>query len=261
MLDTSDLKVFFQMRIANAGMYANIGDWFLTPIRHFSGRDITIAEDRYQGAEVTSLAPYKYQHRSDTETWEYPWLKTAFLISFLVPGLIIGSIFKGIAYSKGEFREKHDLVKLHLTPVPLAQVGTVENPLLSEKEVINHIAALYRDNMHRKIHTLVIYGNNVNLSQHIPCIKPLGIKKLILVGTQIVHNRIATKRFDDELSLSKKWLATKVRRNPVDINETYITQIKVPSVQEAIAKKPPTRVMLPWPKRYHAVYVVVPHAG
>ncbi len=44
-------------------------------------------------------------------------IKTVLSILFLLPGILLGAVFKGLAYSSSNVRKNHHLTKEHFTPV------------------------------------------------------------------------------------------------------------------------------------------------
>jgi len=104
------------------------------------------------------------------------------------------------------------------------------------------------------IDTLVIYGTgDVQLNTD-PGFVRFNPKKVILVGARIVHEP-DMNRLDDKLACKKEWLSSSARI--VNVNQTsptFVTQVDVSSVEEALSDKPPSRGG--FKGRYHCVYQV-----
>ena len=119
----------------------------------------------------------------------------------------------------------------------------------------------------RDIEALIIYGDgNVELNRDPGLIlrrrglSPLNPKKLILVGTKIVHRQCSGGfRLDDLLSGKEEWLSSSTlvygsKKDAQYLPETFIKQLIVTSVEEAIAHEPPQRGRSKG--KYHLVYHV-----
>lgn len=114
---------------------------------------------------------------------------------------------------------------------------------IQESLQINSI--LRREN----IDALVIFGHGSVEINDDPGIVALNPKKLILVGAKIIHgpSHGFGSRLDDQLFRTNEWHSTSHRG---DRKNTYLHQIEVNTVEEAIAATPPVA------ERPRAVYLV-----
>ena len=115
----------------------------------------------------------------------------------------------------------------------------------------------------QNVDVLVIYGNGKVALNEDPGFVALNPKKVILVGGRIVHESCTGYRLDDRLANNKEWLSSIVRmtseggqrRQERYIPNTFVQQLIVNSVDEAIAHKPPSRGI--FKGNYHQVYCVM----
>src|SRR5580700_4092109 len=106
----NDLSVFLNTRVKDSGVLAWIGNKGLAPVRYLcNGKTILVtfrgSDDSDNKIEIHRVASFHWlgdRHRSKT----YPFLqsastgmiKAALSVIFVLPGLIIGAAFKGLAY-------------------------------------------------------------------------------------------------------------------------------------------------------------------
>src|SRR5580658_7637403 len=121
-----DICVFLNTRVENSGVLAWIGDKGLSPFRYlFNGRTIRIIRGEWGNPdiEVHRVASFhKRGWQNSSRTNEYltssftNLTKTILSIVFLIPGMILGAAFKGLAYLFPDVRSNHKLTKESLTP-------------------------------------------------------------------------------------------------------------------------------------------------
>lgn len=254
----------------NAGIFFNVcledsysglsdlGNSFLTPVRYlFKGRSVKIIIN--DNLEPTMHHVRSYHKTPGHQSKSYPlhslpknFFKTVLAIVTLIPGLLLGTIFKGLSYLQKSTREEHLALKSHFTPQNVV-IGTVDDAL-NLQQIEN---ALRQIPLNKKIDALVITGNQVEINTD-PGISRLNPKKLILIGAKIVH-KPGINRLDEALLRKGSWLWKDGRAfqkmQKVEEN-TFVTQIHVHTLEEALNHPLPRK-----PKslsRYHAVYVVNP---
>jgi hypothetical protein len=103
--------------------------------------------------------------------------------------------------------------------LPVLSIGFSFAPIGSVDELTVMLGTA--KGQHKELGTLIIYGNNLQIVQD-PGILALNPKKLILVGTQIVHNTEANSL--EQCMINNGWLA----------NMHRITVVEVDSVKDAI---------------------------
>lgn len=261
----NNFQIFFRTRVKGE---SSIGNNCLAPVRYFfNGKTVRIFKDR--DAEwvnhVSSFHRKGHNHKSRfdesmSSSWK-GWEKKLFCIIFLLPGLFVGTLFKGISYlTSKSVRDHHHLVKLHLNVPRNITIGSKEDPLLTEEELKQELEKNYRAPLYQKIHALIIYGNNIDWSKDIPEIRKLNPKKMILVGARIIHDFDSSYHaeyncLDLKLYKTKKWEHRYVEKNVVKkVEETFVRQIPVKTIEEALADIPPLRHGKS--KRFHTIYIV-----
>jgi hypothetical protein len=116
-------------------------------------------------------------------------------------------------------------------PPKVCTIGAEDNPL-NEAQIRAALSELQKtpDALQSN---LVIYGADVDLNTD-PGIMALSPKKVILIGVRIVHQPSVVPRLDDTLACSVGWEQNHSRRSSY---ETFIAQIPVSSVEEALADR------------------------
>lgn len=250
----SDLAIFLNTKIDrhDPNYLASIGDLCLTPIRQiFSGRTVCVVDP---GSFVDPRQPIT---RGFAKV-----LKIIAAIVFLIPGLCLGSIFKGLSYLSPKTREYHRIVRQSLYPPAVFSdrtIGSPTNPLNMEG-IWKAIGDL--QNEQGQIGALIIYAVRGTMliadSERYGslAISALNPKKIILVGTYIEHPRLTPSRYSHEelgfplplkerLMNSGDWLRA---------GEGALVQKEMRSVEEALADKPPKNPVTRQP--YRVVYTV-----
>lgn len=261
----NDVNLFINTRVKDSGILAGIGDFALSPVRYFfHGRTVKVV-NKENHQHVHHVASYKgkggwFAHHSktnnDLKASSRGFFKALAMIVLFAPGLILGTIAKSFAYLSNDMRANHSLAKRHFTPVDKT-VGSEDNRL-DENGIKEELTKLKNDPLHQKVNNLVIYGNgNVTFNTD-PGFVSLNPKKVVMVGARIIHAPCAFNRLDDTLARKKEWLDGSVRNissGMVANNSTFVTQLKVSSVKDALDHVTPRRSFLS-SKRYHAVYQV-----
>lgn len=246
-------------KLSVCSVLSGLGNLCLIPIDYFfHGRYVQIISttDGPRVDHVRTFHPNGDANVSRFESLvshEKGFLKTVAAIIFFIPGLFLGSIFKGLSYLSETTRDQHELVKKHFTPINIT-IGSDKEPL-DEAGIKSELEKIQNEPLHQKINALIIYGqDDVRLNTD-PGFVKLNPKKVILAGPRIIHEPCAGNRLDDMLSGNKKWMSDTQRsitENKPDC--TFVKQLEVESVNEALAEQRPRR---PWSlKRYHVVYVV-----
>lgn len=238
----------------STSLAVKFGDFCLTPLRClFHGHKITICTKNNQ----TDVAHENEYATQVDPHWNKPkrnYLRIALSIVFLLPGLLLGSFFKGIGYLlSSSIREKHQLVIQHYTPGDCI-VGD-DNDRLTLQEIRTELLKFY-DPLHRPIHSLIIYakpGTEIKEDVGIRSLKP---QKLILVDAQLIHGPSASLDGCLDENLDASW------KSPINKNQaaqliggSYAQQWKMDSVEDAQQDIPPKRSFFS-SERYKRIYVV-----
>lgn len=257
-----NLSIFFNHRITRREAFtlydvpAALGDFFLTPVRClFNGNKITISI-KDQLITVTNEKEYA----STRWDWQKPkrnFLRVIASIVLLAPGLILGSVIKGLGYLSKVIRARHKLTLLHYIPIDRT-VGTDQNRLNLD-QIKQQLEELRKNNwINQPTKTLIVYAQPNTQINTDPGFLALHPQKIILVGARIVHQPCAGNRLDDTLAGSSNWESRSFRtiKNGTQANfGTFITQWQVNSVQDAIQDIPPKKSLFS-SERYRRVYVV-----
>lgn len=254
------VSVFFNNTIIENGIPFSLsdapvalGDWLLTPVRClFDGNKVTIA---HKNGILT------VNHEKDYDGFLKPKRNLFRIIAsivFILPGLIIGSAFKGLSYLFSSIRERHKLAILHYTPVDRT-VGS-ENDRLSLEAIKDELLELYLDSitLNQPTKNLIIYAEEGVQIKEDPGILGFKPKKLIMVGAQLIHGPAAgLDGCLDENLLRAGWEKTKA--NKIDDAEalegSFVTQWKVKSLAAALKDIPPRLSFFSF-ERYHRIYVI-----
>lgn len=152
----------------------SLGHWCFSPIRYiFEGQRVTIG----QGENNTILM--NSQQEYDGRYWDVYYFAISILL--LVPGAIMGTVFKGLDYlGSATIRENHHLIVGYFTPAPeeptilaepqniprpstfnsnLRNIGSREEPL-SRNVLMQVIRSFIDEAKDQKIENLVIYAEN-----------------------------------------------------------------------------------------------------
>lgn len=253
----NNLVIFSSTNVQGSGIASSFGNTCLTPVRYlFHGKTVEIvSKELFQ--EVHHVSSF---HKSDLycsksnsglKSASTGFLQTVAAIITLIPGLFIGAIFKGLSYLSKSTRDQHALIKEHFKPIDKT-IGSAEKPLV-KSDIRAALRCLGCEPLHQKIHALTIYGANVQLNTD-PGFLELNPKKVIFVGAKIVHEPTEHLRLDELLSGSKKWKRDAVRVVTASESGTFVDQIVVKSVDEALTHQTERRPRSS--KRYHGIYVV-----
>lgn len=199
-----NLSVFLNTKVENAGCLAWMGDLGLASARYlFDGNTVRIEGNGnfdFHIHHVTSFHKAGDNNISaTTDRLGYAvgsarkacW-KTALAVVLLVPGLIIGSIFKGLAYLSSTIRERHRLAVDHFTPYDLSIRS--DRPIVSTGDLCVELQdARYHNSRNRPIRNLTIHCRHpysredlvINREVNFTSINPM---KLILIGARIEQN-------------------------------------------------------------------------
>src|SRR3569832_1294265 len=204
-----DSCIFLNCRVENSGTLAWIGDKGLAPFRYlFNGKTILVesseSDKKIKIHQVTTIHKRGDRNASST-SWNIRssstgMIKAALSVVFLIPGLILGAPFKGLAYLFTSVREKHGLAKEHLTPIN-REIGSSSTPIKNRQELYTALLNEFlHDSKHRPTNALIIHGDgNLTINED-PGILRLNPMKLVLVGAQIVCESSSRARLFDEMS-------------------------------------------------------------
>jgi hypothetical protein len=165
----SDLCIFLNTRVENSGALAWIGNKGLVPFRYlFNGKTIRVqSRESDQEIEIHHVASFHKQGtqnysetNGDLQSSSTGMIKTALSIVFLIPGVILGAAFKGLAYLFSDIREKHRLTKEHLTPIN-REMGSASHPIKTREELSQALEAARRsDPKNHLTNALIIHVTN-----------------------------------------------------------------------------------------------------
>ena len=215
-----DLCIFLNSRVENSGALAWIGDKGLAPFRYlFNGKTIRV-QPRESDQEIEIHHVASFHKRGDWNSSSTDWtlqssstgmIKAVLSVVFLMPGLILGAAFKGLAYLFSDVRGKHNLAKEHFIPVN-REIGSVSNPITTREELGEAFDAERQSNpKNRLTNVLIIHGDgNLTINED-PGILRFNPMKLVLEGARIVHQPSATGRLDDAMYHTGKWQVSEVR--------------------------------------------------
>lgn len=209
----SDLKIFFNTRIENAGFLSTVGNAGLLPLQYLKyrcdGDKVTIAT--VSGHKVTMTSYFSGNWRDAFCT---RMLKTLAAVALLVPGLLL-SLFKLAAYASSDVRKTHALVKetMAVANDPARRpriIGSKEAPIKTidalkaelQKAAEHAEAQNFPDNL---TGALIIYGDGALKIKEDPGILRLDPRRLILIGAELIHGPSAQGCLDDLLRDTCEW--------------------------------------------------------
>lgn len=272
-----NFSVFLNDRIVNNNSYSSAdlpvacGNFCLLPVRClFKGHKVTIFTTNTPTGTALNV-------RHETES-KRTFLRVIASILFLVPGLLLGCIFKGIGYLSPSIRENHKLSMQRPMPNPsentpdahpaadprprTAQytpinVGSNEERLGLEgiEKALTDLRELQRGAV--TPNALVIYAQPGTEFNTDPGFLYLKLDKVILVGARIIHDSCAGRRLDDALATSdRNWESSFTREgSPTYFRYlTFVKQHPMASVDAALADVPPN--IRGTSERYKRIYLV-----
>jgi hypothetical protein len=259
----NDLCIFLNSRVENSGALAWIGDKGLAPFRYlFNGKTIRIqprkSDQEIEIHHVTSFHKKDYWNSSRTngslKSSSTGMIKAALSIVLLIPGLVLGAAFKGLACLSSSVRENHLLTKEHLTPVN-REIGSASNPIKTRNELRQALEAERNaDPKNRPTNALIIHGNGSLTINEDPGILQFNPMKLVLEGAKIVHEPSSTGRLDDAMRRTGKWQVRAIRIvTSSSVNDAAEGAHNVNSIDEALQAFAPRRSWTSC-KRYHMIF-------
>jgi hypothetical protein len=253
---------FFNSRAENTGALAWIGDKGLAPFRYLcNGKTVHIQWNKStQETTIHHVASFHCKgsrHHSRTNfnlnSSSTGLIKTAFSIVLLAPGLLLGTLFKGMSYLFSDTRKNHRHIKHHLTPIKIVEIGTPSKPIQNREELREELSKANPRN--RPIHNLIIYGDGNLTIAEAPDIVRMNPKKLILNGARLVHEPSIRGCFDTAINRDK-WQVSPARWQRED---SFAKTTPVTIVEEALKVEAPRRGWFTF-KRYHMIFSVVNRA-
>src|SRR3569832_129695 len=227
-----DICNYLNSREENSGTLAWIGDKGLAPIRYlFNGKTISFLQRKLdKNIEIHHVASFhkaggwnSSRTNSGLSSSSTSMIKAALSVVFLIPGLILGAAFKGLAYLSTSVREKHGLAKEHFTPVD-REIGDSSNPIKTRQELIEALNEEWRSNLKKRpTNALIIHGDGHLTIDIDPGILPFNPMKLVLDGARIVHKSSEAGRLDDAMSRTGKWQANSATvTTGANLGSTYV---------------------------------------
>lgn len=258
----NSLCAFLNTRVEGSGALAWIGDKGLAPFRYlFNGKTIRVQpRESDQEIEIHHVASFHKRGDWNSSRTNYSlkssstgMIKAALSVVFLIPGLILGAAFKGLAYLSSDVREKHSLAKEHFTPVN-REIGSVSNPITTIEELKRALdAERLSTPKNPPTNALIIHGGGKLAINEDPGILRFNPMKLVLEGAQIVHRPCATDRLDDEMSSTGKWQVSVRAVTSSNPGNSAANSHSVNSVDEALRTSAPRRSWTSC-KRYHMIF-------
>ena len=205
------------------GHLANLGNWCLTPVRYlFNGDCVTMPWTLNPEEKIT--------HKKEFDKKSF--LGTIISIVLIVPGLLAGSFFKGLAYLSSKSRNVHLFAARHY---PLNYtLGTARNrcdfdTLTNKMKEIKKEIKVGTVKSFQPVNLTLYLKQGVAVPGYIEL--PENINKIIVVGTTLTSKSLK-KRLKDEGWESGITASPNPKIKPD--NTTIITQWKVDSVQTAL---------------------------
>jgi len=241
------LSVFLNTRIVNysfscAGIPVAFGNFCLTPVRClFNGDKVTIslsasADDN----RVRVVHEKEYGEYGEYGKPKKTWLRVIVSIVLLVPGLLLGSIFKGVGYLSKSIRERHNFAIVHYTPVDRT-VGSEAGRLNLDGIRQNLLQLMINNRLNQPTNMIVVYAEPGTCLNEDPGLLQFDPKKIVLVGAQIVHEPSDVRRLDDELDEKLGWQTRMYAAARHDGKYSFVIQHKVGSVEAARNDLPPKK--------------------
>lgn len=227
--------IFFNTKVENSGALAWIGDKGLAPFRClFNGKSVF----SIYGTGSRECMSISIPRASFSSTGMF---RTAFSVILLIPGLILGAAFKGLAYLFSDVRKRHSLVRERLTPIDRT-IGNVLHPIKSRVELGKVLAAEWSSGDGIPTNALIIYGDGTFTINKDPGILRFNPMKLILSGTSIA-------------SPSSSFVEDRIGKLMRDTGK-WLIRSEVGSVDEALRALADRRSWTSC-KRYHTVFEIV----
>lgn len=261
----NSLNIFY--RTSTEGGRAQIdslkkaGDFCLTPVRYFfRGRNVEFVKGFGDKTIVIDSADYAANNKNKFRvgTIEKNWMRTCLCIIGFIPGLILGSILKGLSYLNKSIRDEHNLIKLHFEREFRLLIN---NSHFYSKYQPNGVSIAIQETSYRtkanlenirlnqKVNVLEIdleFAKEEILENSISSrIKLLDPLKLIL------HTKVFVENTDPwAMAITGKWLTEG------EGDEKKLVQKRVSSVTEALTDRVPLRPNTTKP--YKCVYLIQP---
>lgn len=252
----NNIGIFLNNRIVDkkhfvlADLTVSLGNWCLSPVRClFNGSKVSIS---YKN-QILNIDHHKEYSNSSGYSYVLPkrnLIRVIASIVLIVPGLILGSAFKGLGYLSDTIRHRHQLAVRHFTPVHYT-IGSPEKRL-TLGEISQELKAYGQGNaLNQPAKYIIVYAEEGTMIEQDPGFLNLNPQKIILVGARILHAP-GLFRLDDSLC-DNGWDSCALRAirlgGPVHPEDTtLVTQRKMASVQAAIQDAPP--------KNLKRVYIV-----
>jgi hypothetical protein len=258
----SNLCVFFNTKVEDSGIFAGIGDLGLAPFRYlFNGKTIRVELHDDKQIEIHHVASF---HKLGSDNGSYTtrglrssstgMIKTICAVVLLIPGFFL-ALSKVFAYVFSDVREKHSLVKEHLTPIN-RHIGNVFNPIQNIAELEEQLSREFNSDLkHRPTNALIIHGNgNLEINED-PGILRFNPMKLVLEGAAIVHRPSLFGRLDNKMHATGGWETKGVRKVTALTrpDASLVVTHRVCSIEEALQTTAPWRDSC---KRYHMVFML-----
>lgn len=257
----NNINIFYQTSVQGDAAQNNslkkAGDFCLTPVRYFfHGRNVSfvtkegILEEKSK-ISIGDIA--SYTSKKGSESTRKNWKSTCLCIIGFIPGLILGSILKGLSYINQSIRNEHEFVKLHFIreehllidkQPPNSKGANAALVLTARKADLEHPD--YKLNQRVKFLEINLSPSTTITEQSIGYfIKKLDPEKLILHGTVFIERD--RDRWTRRIVDTGKWLTGG------EGDKKKLAHKSVSTVAEALADQTPLR---PNNKPFKCIYVV-----
>lgn len=182
------------------------------------------------------------------------FIKTALAIALLIPGIVFGTLIKGLTYLHKSMRENHRLILLSKTPIERIDIGSKDEGVNLDQLQAQVKQIISENRYHRSVKAVVIYAtpllSKLNSDYGILDLSP---EKIILVGGVRITTYPSIHDFDKKFIEKGGWEMREAREGS-SCWDTLIVQQTVKSVEEALADNPPRKSRFSEPLKQ--VYVV-----
>lgn len=152
------------------------GEWCLTPIRYLtSGMTLTISS-KNDVFTLNAKKGFPKDLNPNFGSRAMRALKVVAAILLLVPGIIVGSAFKGFGYMSQPMRKLHSAAVLHYTPMEIIHLGNINNRI-KPAEIQQEMQR--RNPLHRRVNEICVWlkkGASINQNYKLLTAKPHTIR-------------------------------------------------------------------------------------
>lgn len=215
------VNIFLNTRVeirneVGIGKVSKLGDFCLTPVRClFNGHVVTIVPKSNQKIEVFHRKAYGHDK-------ERTFLQIIQAIVLLVPGIIFGTVLKGLTYLSKSIRDNHQLIDRHYTPTNRV-IGSKHQRVGIDRSP-NEILRVYNEDLfHQETASITIYAQPGTELTHDLGIMLFNPKKIIFVGAKLARGKLNDRLHADwETQIETKPKKYKKLEGMQPDNDTYI---------------------------------------